>query len=268
MPRRSALLLAALLLLTPAVLNSQLSAQESSEPAHSRSTRRSAAMPNTRSVARQEIAPNEAHSGAAQPAATALVVPHNDLRQVSTVPKDSQLAAGRAIHWSLSDADTISPSDTLTQSHTPHVLPPGSADELKDSLSGHDHGSEAEAEAEKVYPRCVSHDPGWPQKPVHDRPGDINWGDCPPPRYLQNNYFRAGWPLSIRPRAICSINPRYAAGYVGGGAFLGLPHARPRTCEEGTWGLDYTIWSKPATVFMRWTNGCEQGGLGAYETDH
>ncbi len=121
---------------------------------------------------------------------------------------------------------------------------------------------------EHEYPRYASHDPGRPRKPLWDRPGDIKRTDCPPIRYCEDDEQRAGWPHAVRPHAQCSINHHYVVGYVGGGSALGLPHNRPRTTEDGTWGMDYAFFPYPRTVFMRWTCGRDQGGLGAYGTDH
>lgn len=118
------------------------------------------------------------------------------------------------------------------------------------------------------YPSYVSHHPGTPRKPHRARPGDIDQSHCPPERYCQEDCSRAGWPHAIRKWATCSINPHYSAWYVGGGSACIFPHGRNRTCEEGTWGLDYTLWPRPSHVWMKWTHGREQGGLGAYETDH
>ena len=123
-------------------------------------------------------------------------------------------------------------------------------------------------ETAHVYPSQVCHEPGVPRKPHCQRPGDINQSDCPPIRYCQDDCFRAGWPHAVRKWARCSINHHYSAGYVGGGSAWIFPHGRARTCEEGTWGLDYSLLSRPKMVWMTWTNGREQGGLGAYETDH
>ncbi|MGN6546751.1 MAG: hypothetical protein ACTHK7_16975 [Aureliella sp.] len=129
-------------------------------------------------------------------------------------------------------------------------------------------GAESGVELVPEYPRQVSHHPGTPQKPRWDRPGDINQSQCPPERYLQDDCARAGWPHTVRKWATCSINPHYSAWYVGGGSACVFPHGRGRTLDEGTWGLDYSLWPRPGHVWMKWTRGREQGGLGAYDTDH
>lgn len=90
----------------------------------------------------------------------------------------------------------------------------------------------------------------------------------PPVRYSQDDCFRAGWPHAVRKWAGSSTNDHYSAWYVGGGAPGFLPCARNRTREEGTWGLDYSLWSQPKQVWLKWSRGRELGGLGAYETDH
>lgn len=117
------------------------------------------------------------------------------------------------------------------------------------------------------YPAQVSHRPGFPKKPRWERPGDFNQRENPPIRYCQEENFRAGWPSDVRMHATCSVNSRYSAWYVGGGAAWLCPYGRCRNRDEGTWGLDYSLWSRPQSVWMKWTHGLEQGGLGAYATD-
>jgi hypothetical protein len=123
--------------------------------------------------------------------------------------------------------------------------------------------------SEEVYPfpQQVSHAAGRPAKPLVERPGDINLSDCPPRRYGQDDNVRSGWPQSLRRWTHPSVNSHYSAWYVGGGSAWIWPHDRQRSCQEGTWGLDYSTWKKPGTVWMHWTEGRWQGGLGAYETD-
>lgn len=121
---------------------------------------------------------------------------------------------------------------------------------------------------ESHYPNCVSYDPGHPAKPLIDRPGDRNRADCPPERYLQSDWERAGKPHCVAWWAIPPINKEYSACYVGGGTAWILPrHIRPRQDHEGTWGLDYDGLFRPRRVWLNWSCGREQGGLGAYETD-
>lgn len=117
------------------------------------------------------------------------------------------------------------------------------------------------------YPQHVSHDPGFPAKPHRERPGDINRSNCPPERYQQDDNVRSGWPQTLRKWTAPSVNPHYSAWYVGGGSAWIFPCDRGRSCQEGTWGLDYSVWKKPGSVWMHWTHGRPQGGLGAYQTD-
>ena len=114
------------------------------------------------------------------------------------------------------------------------------------------------------YSRCVDHSPGHPRKPVHEKPGDRNWGEAPPARDCQCGHCRAGCPLCVAHWAKPAVTCRYAGGYVGGGAALG---GRCRHPHEGTWGLDYCGWLSPRRVFSQWTCGREQAGEGAYATD-
>ena len=133
----------------------------------------------------------------------------------------------------------------------------------------HPSSDETEGHAALVVPSsAVCHHPGFPRKPLWDRPGDRNASEYPPIRYCQNEGFRAGWPESVRKHAICSINSHYSAWYVGGGSAWIFPHGRQRKPDEGTWGLDYSLFHYPKSIWMKWTPGREQGGLGAYSTDH
>lgn len=119
------------------------------------------------------------------------------------------------------------------------------------------------------FPSCVSYHPGFPSKPIIERPGDINCKDCLADRYLQPDCHRSGYPHEVSKLAKCAANERYTAWYVGGGTSWLLPNfARNRTPEEGTWGMDYTGILRPRRGFMFWS--CperEQGGLAGYNTD-
>lgn len=65
-----------------------------------------------------------------------------------------------------------------------------------------------------------------------------------------------------------TINEHYSAWFVGGGTAWTYPHkAHVRSNEEGTWGMDYDGIFAPRHVWMNWSKGRKQGGLGAYETD-
>lgn len=110
----------------------------------------------------------------------------------------------------------------------------------------------------------LSYDPGRPQKPHRELPGDINRGDCPPYRYTISDCQRAGNPHCVAWWAKPSTSLKYSAGFVGGGAAIG---GRSRCCSEGIWGMDYHGLFPYRRVWMRWTGGCEQGGEGAYKTD-
>ena len=180
--------------------------------------------------------------------ATASVAASEDV--VASNEMNGQLA----IHLTFSDS-TKTEGDRYSIQAIPPESEPCAAEE-----AGHTYPHQ--------YPSQVSHDPGVPRKPHCERPGDINASDYPPIRYCQDDCFRAGWPHAVRKWATCSINPHYSAGYVGGGSAWIFPHGRWRKCEEGTWGLDYSLLSRPKMVWMNWTQGREQGGLGAYATDH
>ncbi|HEY6564594.1 MAG TPA: hypothetical protein VIY86_08870, partial [Pirellulaceae bacterium] len=141
-------------------------------------------------------------------------------------------------------------------------------------IDSDDGGVGTEGEAEEVEApeipseqKCcpgVCRRPGRPRKPLFQRPGDINQGECPPRRYCRDGHCRAGQPQHVAPWARWSVTPRYAGGYVGGGSAVG---GFGRTLEEGTWGFDYRGLYRPRAVFMNWTCGREQGGVGAYSTD-
>jgi hypothetical protein len=120
-----------------------------------------------------------------------------------------------------------------------------------------------ECEGEKKCHGVCKH-PGYPAKPRRTLPGDRDWGDCPPERYCEHDCVRAGNPHAVAPWAKCSITDKYGAWYTGGGAAFVC--GRPRTAEEGTWGLDYTGLFGHANVWLNYTRGRKQGGEGAYET--
>ncbi|MCA9212639.1 MAG: hypothetical protein KDB27_06230 [Planctomycetales bacterium] len=126
----------------------------------------------------------------------------------------------------------------------------------------------------------ISHDPGRPKKPIFEKPGDRNWGDCPPERYLMHDCERAGNPHCVARWARCNLHKKYGGGYVGGGAAFSqvpslglLSRGRERKTNayhgigEGTWGVDYTGFFQRSNVWLRYTQGRKQGGEGAYRTD-
>ncbi len=129
------------------------------------------------------------------------------------------------------------------------------------------HLSDESSEEDFTISGChcpgVCKDPGHPAKPKIKKPGDINRGKNPPHRYCLSECERAGDFNWVAPWAKCSMNEHYSAWYVGGGTpFFG----RGRCSDEGTWGLDYAL-LKPKFVWLNWTLGRPQGGLGAYKTD-
>lgn len=110
----------------------------------------------------------------------------------------------------------------------------------------------------------ISHSPGHPGKPRRQQPGDIDRGDCPPFRYSLDDHDRAGNPHCVAKWASPSIDKRYSAWFVGGGAVWG---GRGRKSEEGVWGMDYQGWLPGRRVWLNWTGGRHQGGEGAYQSD-
>lgn len=106
--------------------------------------------------------------------------------------------------------------------------------------------------------------PGWPRKPRHPLPGDINRGQNPPRRYCLDDSQRAGAPRAISRWAKPSYDTKYSCGFVGGGAAFG---GRGHCPSEGVWGLDYRGHLPGRRIWLGWTGGRSQGGLGAYQTD-
>lgn len=115
--------------------------------------------------------------------------------------------------------------------------------------------------------RChgVCLDPGRPEKPKREKPGDVNRGDCPPLRYEMSDCQRAGNPFAVHRFAKCSVDGKYSSWFVGGGA--AFFRGRCRKPSEGTWGLDYSGLFGRANVWLNYTRDREQGGEGAYQTD-
>lgn len=77
---------------------------------------------------------------------------------------------------------------------------------------------------------------------------------------------RAGYSQSVSPIAMESYNEHYSGGYIGGGTLFGR---HGRTCQEGTWGWDYSpLRSMSPQRFLGWSHGRRyQGGTGSYRTD-
>ena len=124
-------------------------------------------------------------------------------------------------------------------------------------------GSLTQAQSLPLDCHGVCRDPGHPEKPLITRPGDRDRGDCPPLRYRMDDCERAGHPHCYHRWAKCGVDGKYSAWFVGGGA--ALPFGRPRTASEGTWGLDYGGLFGHAKVWMNYTHGRNQGGVGAIE---
>ena len=122
-------------------------------------------------------------------------------------------------------------------------------------------------------PKCASGncygvctDPGWPRKPLINKPGDRDRGDCPPKRYRIPDCQRSGHPHHVAPWATCSVDGKYSSWFVGGGT--PFAKGRPRKRTEGTWGLDYGGLFGHAHVWLKYTRfHRNQGGEGAYATD-
>ncbi len=116
-------------------------------------------------------------------------------------------------------------------------------------------------------PDCqgLDRDPGYPEKPLIDRPGDRSRADNPPKRYEMDDCRRSGAPFCVHRFAKCSVDDSYSAWFAGGGA--ALFRGRPRESTEGTWGLDYDGLFGHANVWLKYTRGRNQGGEGAYRTD-
>ncbi len=178
-------------------------------------------------------------------------------RASSEEPQDGYNTASRSasapVRLSLSDSPQIERAEFILSDATVEYS-------LHDSPAHQPGGSD--------YPNVVSLDPGHPAKPLLDRPGDINVGDCLPERYGLDNAVRAGHPNQVAWWARCSFDERYSAWQVGGGTSWILPwKSRHKTRQEGTWGSDYHGLFQPHRVWMDWSCERPQGGLGAYATD-
>jgi hypothetical protein len=166
-------------------------------------------------------------------------------------------------------------SDSMPVESSPTLVPEESMHDH--SMNGH-AGTEVEewvdptisetgpcTKADGKHCPGVCKDPGHPKKPKHPRPGDIDEGDCPSKRYRMDDCLRSGDPNCVYKWAAPSITEKYSAWYVGGGAAF---KGRGRKSSEGTWGLDYDGLFGHARTWLNYTCGKEQGGEGAYETDH
>lgn len=89
-----------------------------------------------------------------------------------------------------------------------------------------------------------------------------------PSKSLFERRRRAGRPDRVAPWAVSSYGQSYSGVYVGGGAVLrgkrSIFSGEPRTCLEGTFGVDYDPWW--SRVGLSWYHGARyQGGEGQYE---
>ncbi len=168
--------------------------------------------------------------------------------------------SGHSVHI---DDGSISLSETPESHNSYH---------LDDHATGSDYMSmDGAHEMEDVSAGCacgkcygVCKDPGHPAKPRRTMPGDRNKGDCPPMRYQMPDCERSGAPHCYHRWAKCSVTSKYSIGVVGGGAAFW--RGRPRTTQEGTWGLDYDGLFGHVNNWLSYTRGRNQGGEGAYGT--
>ncbi len=128
--------------------------------------------------------------------------------------------------------------------------------------------SQGEQDGFQRFPSRVSHRTGTPQKPLIERPGDRNVSSNPARRYAQSDNERAGCPQSISKWAAPSTSAQYTAGYAGGSTRPHSPHSRPRNSQEGTWGLDFSLWGQPKQAWLRWGDGSLPERNGNFETNH
>ena len=124
-----------------------------------------------------------------------------------------------------------------------------------------------EQESSTGFSSHVSYRAGQPQKPLIKRPGDRNVTSSPAQRYLQSDNVRAGCPESLGVLAAPSSSSKYSAGYAGGSTVLNATYSRPRNHQEGTWGLDFTLWGHPKLAWLRWSDGSRSQPNGNFETD-
>ncbi len=117
------------------------------------------------------------------------------------------------------------------------------------------------------FPSQVSTKPGKPTKPVIKRPGDRNVSAEPALRYKLADSVRSGYPQTMSEFALPAMNANYSAGYAGGSTIGFSSHSRPRNHQEGTWGLDFTLWGQPRLAWLRWSDGSIQKSNGNFETD-
>ena len=165
---------------------------------------------------------------------------------------------GASHGWLLTD-DSI---DSITLSRPIAGFEPKDARSF-DALSGVEVLADCQCNDKPC--RGVCRDPGHPRKPRISKPGDRDRGDCPPLRYRMDDCRRAGNPHCYHRWAKCGVDEKYSAWFVGGGTPFCF--GRPRTSNEGTWGLDYGGLFGRTKVWLNYTRGRNQGGEGAYRTD-
>lgn len=178
----------------------------------------------------------------------------------SRTDRDTRVAPG-AVHFALRDSAETTNKAVQVSAASLELAVTNNIDESADNVA------RLGCPDVKCYPSHVSHDPGFPGKPLWQRPGDVDLSDYPPPRYCQDDNFRSGWPNCLRRWTMPSITSHYSAWYVGGGSAGIFPRGRCRAEDEGTWGLDYSLWKRPRTVWMLWTNGRYQAGEGLYTAE-
>lgn len=166
----------------------------------------------------------------------------------------------RSIHI---DDESISSSEMI-EPHDSYYM-----NDHSDGSGDMSMGGAHEMEGVSVQCACgkckgVCKDPGHPAKPRRTMPGDRNKGDCPPMRYQMSDCERSGSPHCYHRWAKCSVTSKYSIGVVGGGAAFW--RGRPRTTQEGTWGMDYDGLFGHVNNWLDYTRCRNQGGEGAYET--
>jgi hypothetical protein len=155
--------------------------------------------------------------------------------------------------------DDLQPSE-VHELHHAHEIHVEAAEESAES-----EGSETCSCGGEKHCHGVCRDPGHPKKPKHDKPGDVDRGDCPGLRYRISDCKRAGNPRRVARLAKCSVNGKYSSWFVGGGAAFFRGQCRKPT--QGTWGMDYDGAFGRVNNWLNYTRGRKQGGEGAYRTD-
>ncbi|MFM7074051.1 MAG: hypothetical protein ACKO38_19870 [Planctomycetota bacterium] len=84
-------------------------------------------------------------------------------------------------------------------------------------------------------------------------------------RYRAREHCVAGHPTFLRHHAFPSDTGRYFGYQIGGGTIF---PGTGRDLDEGTFGWDYANPLFPTRAALGWSHRREQGGTGAYATDH